>query len=216
MTLLNAFVTLFCSFSLQGLERFLLTVSEERERSMLNQQEIWKDILEFPDYSISNTGKVLNKITMKERKPIEHRYSKKRNQVGNEYLFVNLYYGQKQKPRRKSKMLYLHRLIAQAFIPNPENKPCINHKDCNKQNNKIENLEWVTYSENTVHGVKNGLISGCKGENCGKSKLTEEEVLQIREIYSLKKYSFSQIGKMFNIGSSNVEAIGKRKTWKHI
>lgn len=52
----------------------------------------------------------------------------------------------------KAKKFRIHRLLSQAFIPNPLNKPCINHKDGNKQNNKLENLEWVTHSENTFHG----------------------------------------------------------------
>lgn len=60
------------------------------------------------------------------------------------------------KDKKKNSFL-LHRLIAQTFIPNPENKPCVKHKDGNKLNNCIENLEWVTHKENSMHGWANGL-----------------------------------------------------------
>lgn len=55
------------------------------------------------------------------------------------------------------KQYRVHRLVAEAFIPNPNNLPCVNHKDGNKQNNSVDNLEWVTYSENTIHSFKTGL-----------------------------------------------------------
>lgn len=69
---------------------------------------------------------------------------------------------------------YVHRLVATAFIPNPENKPCVNHKDGNKRNNKVDNLEWVTYKENTQHAVETGLHPS--GVNSPEAELTSEQV----------------------------------------
>lgn len=60
---------------------------------------------------------------------------------------------------------YIHRLVASAFLPNPEGKATINHKDGNKSNNHIDNLEWATYSENVQHAVQNGLSAGRKKLN---------------------------------------------------
>lgn len=71
------------------------------------------------------------------------------NEAG--YLKVNLY-----DENGKCKKKYVHRLVAEAFIPNPQNKPNVNHKDCNVKNNAVENLEWCTQSENILHCSKLG------------------------------------------------------------
>jgi len=71
---------------------------------------------------------------------------------------------------RKYKQLLLHRLLAEAFIPNPENKCCVNHKDGNKLNNSLDNLEWVTYSENNQHAYDNGLSKKLYGKEHSRSK----------------------------------------------
>ena len=77
-------------------------------------------------------------------------------------------------------MVCVHRLVAETFIPNPDRKPCINHKDGNKLNNRVENLEWCTYSENMKHAVKEGIAGGQfkKGSN---RKLTDEQIERIRK-----------------------------------
>lgn len=112
---------------------------------MLNNKiEIWKDVVEFPaEYEVSNTGKVRRKSTLRELKPHTTTTSK-------EYLYVNLWKNNKGYNRS------LHRLVAEAFIPNPENKPQVNHINSIRTDNNVGNLEWVTVSENIRHAIKYG------------------------------------------------------------
>jgi hypothetical protein len=107
---------------------------------MIEELEIWKPIQDCYDYEISNLGRVKNIKTGKYLKT-----SIRPDRYVNISLCVN----------NKTKNCKLHRLIAQAFIPNPENKPTVNHIDRNRSNNKLSNLEWATMSEQNKHSAKN-------------------------------------------------------------
>lgn len=113
-----------------------------------------KIIEEFPNYTINTDGVVYSTSVRKTCKvtgrsqPLKHVLDK-----GIGYYIVTLVHHE----TRKRKNQFIHRLLAQAFIPNPENKAHVNHIDGNKQNNALSNLEWVTPKENAVHAAAIGL-----------------------------------------------------------
>lgn len=115
-----------------------------------------------------------------------------------------------------NKTLSVHRLVAIHFVPNPENKPDINHKDGNKANNKFNNLVWSTKSENSKHAYETGLNWSYCGEQSELSKLTEKDVLEIRKNYIPVVNSYSMLAKKYNVGPNTIGDIICRRTWKHI
>jgi hypothetical protein len=178
------------------------------------EQEIWKDIKNFEGlYQISSLGRI--KRLNSEIIAIEHwgkgiiariikeRILAKAHLRG--YELVSLKKNGKQTTRQ------VHRLVAETFIPNPLNKPQINHKDCNKENNHINNLEWVTDKENKEHAVLNGKMP--KGEKSGKAKLNE---FQVRVIRRSEELSERELAKIFKVHSTTIRYAIVRETWKHI
>lgn len=179
-------------------------------------EEIWLPIQGFEGYyEISNLGRVksLSRLswngkvffTLKEKilRP-------RKDGIG--YCKVSLYEDHHYIDKK------IHCLVAIYFIPNPENKPEVNHIDGNKLNNCVENLEWVTPKENIRHAHIMGLMHSnvLKGENHYFSKLTEKQVLQIRELYIPKVMSAGKLAKLFNISKSTIKDILKRRSWIHI
>lgn len=108
----------------------------------------------------------------------------------------------------------VHRLVARAFVSNPLSKRFVNHIDGNKQRNGSDNLEWVTTSENNKHAFSTGLRSA-KGERQSSSKLTEADVLLIRERLSLGE-SCASISKDFPVTDRAISRIKRRVVWSHI
>lgn len=117
-------------------------------------EEEWRIVDEFPNYAVSNKGRVKRIYT----------------QTGHETEKLMSYSKATRKnPYRKVLLCkysrYIHRLVAIAFIPNPYGLPCVNHKDGNKCNNSVENLEWVSRSENVLHAYRVlGITPSCKGK----------------------------------------------------
>jgi len=170
-------------------------------------KEQWKKISGYENYSVSNLGRIRNDKTGL----MQNQY------LSNKYFLVCLSQG------RKWKMFRAHRLVAMAFVPNPENKPCINHKNLNKTDNRVENLEWCTQNHNMSHAYRNGVKFGFQknhkfgvGSKHGNAKLIEEQVLEIRKLYATGNYILKELGKEFDVSQTQICDIVNNKRWKHI
>ena len=128
--------------------------------------EIWKDIEGFVGlYQVSNLGRTKRLYQNDKEKILKHGSDK------DGYLRVNLY------KEGKSKQSKVHRLVAKAFIPNPDNKSQVNHRDENKSNNKVENLEWVTSKENINYGTRTEKVAKSLSKPiCGINIKTNEKI----------------------------------------
>lgn len=122
------------------------------------------------------------------------------------YLYVNLSF------KGNVKHCYVHRLVAEAFIPNPSNKPQVNHIDGDKLNNHASNLEWVTYSENNRHAYSTGLKG--TGEKNKLSILTNAQVLLARE--NPGGLTDAQLAKLFNVTQGTICSAVTGRTYKNV
>ena len=169
-------------------------------------REVFEDLKGYEDsYQISDFGRIFTK----------------RRLIGNK-----IYYGKELVPQLtndgylkvtlckngKSKKFYLHRLVALQFIDNSTNLPQVNHKDGNKLNNTVTNLEWCTKIENQNHAVRTGLMQ--RGQDRPSAKLTEEQVL---EIYKLKGILKSQdIANRYNVSKNTINCILRGSKWSYL
>lgn len=174
--------------------------------------EIWKGIDGYEGiYMVSNLARV--KRIMGRKNPDCTLINNTYHPSG--YVHISL------TNKGKGKCFRLHRLVAIAFIPNPENKPEVNHigiDENGKQGNKLDNravsLVWSTSKENINHAWKNGLSKAKKGESNYRAKFTDKIVLEIRELAN--KITCAEISIIYNIPSNQIRRIIKRERWNHI
>lgn len=184
----------------------------------MNNEEIWKPIKGYEGYyEVSSIGnvrsldreiKINNKIWKLKGKLLKKRIE------SHGYLAVVLFIGSNRNSQK------IHRLVASAFIDNPDNKKEVNHINLIKNDNRVENLEWVTRSENMKHAGLNGKLSGVKGMFLGsksvRSKVKEEDVLEMRRLKE-EGLSSTQIQKIFpSLGSRHIRDILNKVYWTHI
>lgn len=165
----------------------------------MKTKETWKTVVGYEKYyEVSSLGKVRSNFN-KGKTLVPN--------LCNKYYSVTLC-GDKRKNMR------VHRIVALAFIPNPENLPQINHINGNKLDNRYCNLEWTSPSNNIQHALKNNLFNPRKGESHNHSKLTIENVKEIRNSY--KKVSQVSLSTKFNVSKTCINNIIKNKSWNHV
>ena len=169
---------------------------------MTNQN--WYPIKNFEDrYLINKNGQVKSLKPFRGSNPIILKGSCPKG-----YLLVTL----QDVSKKIKKVRSIHRLLAETFIPNPNNYPVINHKDGNKLNNSLDNLEWCTVSHNNLHAYKNGLNKAVNGEKHYRHILKEGDIADIRNSSKTNK----ELSDIYSVDASTISHIRRYKRWKNV
>lgn len=168
------------------------------------KNEEWRPISGFEGlYLVGSHGNVWS---LRKAKALKQKLTK------TGYPSVNLYKNEACFTRR------VHRLVADAFIENVDDKPCVNHKDSDRCNNFVGNLEWVTHKENTLHAYRLGRIhifERVSGEKASNAKLKEKQVVEIRKLLKTGA-TCASISKLYNVTAGSIENIKNSHTWTNV
>lgn len=169
-------------------------------------EEIFKTVPTHPTYQVSNMGR-LKTFNWKGsgREAIMKPAINQSGYLRTVALDVN----------GKLRPVLIHRLVAVTFIDNPLNKPQVNHKNGIKTDNRVENLEWMTGSENCKHSFEIHLQDN-RGSKNPISKLDETKVLEIRSKFRKRIYTREMLGKEYGVKASTIKDIILRKSWTHV
>lgn len=190
---------------------YICTVEYFRIKSLVIENEVWRDIIGYEGlYQISDLGRV--KSLARWYKSSVSLYMKEniKNQRINHggYLYLDL------SKNGKKKSFTVHSLVAAAFIGKRPINTTIDHKNGNKLDNRVCNLEYCSIQEN-ISRFRH-LFNDYKGENHPMSRLTEEDVINIRKLYQEGNIKQKDIAKMYNITQVMVSRIHRRIAWSHI
>ena len=161
-------------------------------------EELWKVIPFESNYEVSTYGRVRNTSTQQIKSQRFDKYGYKR---------VTLY--------PSGKTYTIHRLVAETWLPKVVGKPQINHKDFDKANNRLDNLEWCTAKDNCSHREKFLNPDRLAGDRNPMAKYTVSDVLRIREVYN-SGMGYMEISRMLGVPDEPIRRIVKRESWKHI
>lgn len=176
--------------------------------------EIWKDVVGYEGiYEVSSIGRVRSVDRFVEYSDGRRTFTKGkilRHNINGKYKIrmVHLYDGVKRKA------ISVHRLVAIAFIANPDNKTDVNHIDGNRENNAVNNLEWTTHLENMQHGFRHGLINNT-GTNHGNNVYSEIDIQQVVNLLH-QGYGNAEIEKITGVSRATVYQIKAKNQWTHI
>lgn len=175
---------------------------------MESQVEFWLPVRDAPGYDISNFGRIRSYWIKRHRRGVIGLVSHiMRPQISVKHADVAL------SRNGKMKHAYIHRLVAIAFIPNPDNLPEVNHITAYPADNRVDGLEWTTHLGNHTHAKVNGLHA--RGSRNGQAVLTEPQVLEIRrQLRAGEKQE--DIAASFGISSSHISGIKTGRAWSHL
>lgn len=172
--------------------------------------EIWKSIINWDGYEVSNYGQV------RSYRQTSSRGFAKEPRLLTVGISVWGYPEVRFSNNKISKKFRVHRLVAETFIENKDFKKEVNHKDGNKLNNHIDNLEWVSRSENMVHLFQVSKCPTMCGEKNGQSKLTSIEVIEIREKWNTGNFLQKELGNIYGVKRSTINAIVNNYNWSKV
>lgn len=183
----------------------------EQVESIIEGEE-WKYVQDTDErYIITESGRLFSLWLGNGKLP---QWRNKVRELKHIYISQKKYSGSKIVRGGKSRMVYIHRLIAEVFLPNPKELPQVNHKDADIRNNHYSNLEWVTHQENTFHAYENGLYNS--GEDHTKSKLTNKEAVIVRKIHKSGRMNITELADLYNVSNTLISKVVNNKTYKDI